>query len=193
MAYTTPSTKTLGSLVRASDWNAHVENIRNLAEGPFHIRTSTGQQIGNNDWNRVEYDTHIDSSTRAGSLITYSTSTFRFSFEQTGRYQVVAALVHQSSTTSTGGTQRGISIARGVTATTSPDAGSPIAMILYGAPNSTLEDIGGTVAAEALITSTTMQISIRAFQDSGVSQFIYNHSTAGGEVNRVSLRWVGPA
>lgn len=191
MAYTTPSTKTLGSLVKASDWNVHVENIRNLADGPFHIRTAPAQTIGTNEWTRVEYDTFIDASTRAGTLITYSTSSHRFSFQQTGRYQVVAALVHRSSTTSTGGAQRGISIARGVTATTGSDAGSPIAMILYGAPDSTDEDIGGTVAAEALITSTTMQISIRAFQNSGVNQSTIVHSTAGGAVNRVSLRWVG--
>lgn len=188
MAYTTPSTRTVGTLISTTIWNRDiVNNIINLAEGPYMIRTNDASQaIGTGAFTPLNYGTLVDASTRVGSVITYSTTDDEFNLPQTGRYLVQGSAVWGVSTNSTVGNFRQFNIS----ASTAAGAGTPIGTFAVGAANSTLEELGGCFMAEARITSTSQKIVIKAFQDSGANLGIFANSTS--RPNRVSIRWIGP-
>lgn len=187
MAYTTPSTQTVGTLIGTTEWDRDIiNNIINLAEGPYMIRTSAGQAVGSGSFTPLNYETLVDASTRTGSVIVYSTTDDEFNLPQTGRYLVQGSAVWGVSTNSTVGLYRQFNIS----SSTAAGAGAPIGTFTIGAPNSTTEELGGCFMAEARITSTSQKIVIKAFQDSGANLSVQPNSTS--RPNRVSIRWVGP-
>lgn len=186
MAYTTPSTYPVGTLIGTTEWDRDVvDNIIMLAEGPWTVRTGGLQAVPTGTWTKATFDTLVDGSTQAGLTITYSTDTDLFTFPVTGRYDVVVSLTFDGSTTSTAGDFRAFNIAT----STATGAGGTIADANFGAPPSTNEELGACLAAQAIITSTTQHISARAFQDTGQNLNIRANSTAMSK--RISLRWVG--
>lgn len=187
MAYTTPSTYPVGTLIGTTEWDRDVvNNIIMLAEGPWTVRTGAVQAIATGSYQRVSFDTAVDGSTRTGLTITYSTTTDLFTLPVTGRYQVLASMAWGTSTASTAGNFRSMNIAT----STASGGGMPVAQSDLSPANSTLEELACSLAGEVLITSTTKFISCKAFQDSGANLNVLGHST--GKVKRISIRWVGP-
>ena len=181
MAWVNPSTRAVGAVVTASMWNSDVvANTEFLAKPPsVTVTKTTEQSIAVGSWRSIAWSAESWDTNSMWS----STAATRVDINTAGKYLITASV-----NWSTGGTgdRRQMGIYAGTAGSTS--VAPNIAQAKAHNPGGASNNPSNHVSAIVSLTSTEV-VRVQVSHNSTAATTV-RHSTAGGEVPRLSVMWM---